>query len=133
MNVEPILFKFAVNVKMSQVPTKTGISTMFPHVEDLIISSRKYDKFEDAISGANKLISGMTAALNAAVEKPQFKMVSEINPRFSGKTTLSQEWGLNEIAKLWIVDEERTKEKKGMRAVALTQLLEVHGDPVSLN
>lgn len=133
--IEPIQYKFAVNVKMSQVPAKTPFSDLFPHVEDLVISSRKFEKFEEAIARANKLITGMTAALNVAVDKQQFKMVSEINPRFSGKPTISQEWMLNEVAKLWIVDEARSKMDKqgGMRAVALTQLLEVPGDPVPLS
>ena len=135
MTIEPIVYKYALNVKLSQVPAKTPLNATFPSVEDLVISSRKFDKFEDAVQSANKLVSSVATALNIAVEKEQFKMISEINPRFSGKATISQDWGSNEIAKLWIVDDLRTAEQKakGIRAVGLGQLLEIPGEPVPVS
>lgn len=134
MTFEPIEYKYALNVKLSQVPALTGLSNMFPSVEDLVISSRKFEKFEEAVMSANSLVNGITASLNAAVEKQQFKLVSEINPKHTGKATISRDWGGNEVAKLWIVDDLKPKGNDGaIRAVGLAQLLEVHAESVSLS
>lgn len=132
---EPMMYKYALNLKASAVPAKTGLNTVFPHLEDLVVSSRKFDKFEDAVTSANQLVAQLAASLNQAVQTTQFRTVSEINPKHTGKPTLSTEWGMNEVAKLWIVDDFKSKDLKNgqIRAVALAQLLEVHGEPVSIS
>lgn len=133
--VEPIQYKYSFNMKVSALGVETPLSTAVPSIEDLVVSSRKFDKFEEAIASANKFVLDTTVSLNGGDEvDPKFKMISEINPRFTGKQTISQEWGHHEIVKLWIVDNAKTKARKdGMQAVGLAQVLEIPGEPVSLN
>lgn len=43
--------------------------------------------------------------VNGDTEK--FRLGSEINPVFSGQLTISKDWGLNEVARLWVFDKEQ--------------------------
>lgn len=136
MNIAPIMYKYAMNIKLSMVEP-SPMTIVFPHVEDMVLSSRKFDKLDDAVDSANRLVGEITSTLNLAVSSEKYKMVSEINPKFTGKETISKDWGANEVAKLWIYDKvshEAKKEAKGnILAIALAQLLEIPGDPVMLN
>jgi hypothetical protein len=98
----------------------------------MIISSKHFEDFDLAVQSVNALVAELTATLNTSAEELKYKMISEINPKFSGKETISKDWGNNEVAKLWIIDDLRVQ-KTPMFAVALAQLLEVQGDPVLLN
>lgn len=135
MMTESVLYKYAVNVKLSSISCDLPLSEVFPSVEDLVITSRSFDNFNDAVQSANQLLTNVTSMLNSAVGVKQYGMVSEINPQHSGQKTISHEWATNEIAKLWIIDELRTPEQKakGMRAVGLGQLLRFSGDPILVN
>ena len=132
----PTLYKYAMNIKLSSVEP-SPMNLVFPHIEDMVLSSRKFDKLEEAVDSANRLVGEITGTLNLAVSGEKYKMVAEINPRFTGKETISKDWGANEVAKLWIYDKILHEAKKGttgnILAIALTQLLEIPGDSVLLN
>lgn len=131
---EPSSYIYAVNVKLSQISANTVVSAMFPNIEDLLLNSKSFDKFEDAVDSSNKLIAELVASLNATVKVEQFASLSEINPKLSGTETISKDWAPEEMAKLWIIDQLARKEKTDpIRAVGLAQLLEVPGNPVRLN
>lgn len=129
----PVKYRYAMNIKLSQVGV-TPANALFPNVEDMVLSSRHFDEFNVAVESANELVAEITTTLNTSVAIEKYKMISEINPKFSGKETISKDWGNNEVAKLWIVDKIRQEKQPGpILAVALAQLLEVPGEPVSLN
>jgi hypothetical protein len=123
----PLLYMYGLNVKFSSVASKTPLNELFPHVEDLMISSRDFDKFEEAIQSCNGVVTEITSFLNLAVGETKYKTVSELNPRLTGQQTLSKEWSQHEIAKLWIVDNKSDPENPGagIVATALAQVMEV--------
>lgn len=126
----PTKYRYAMNLKMSQIG-ETPANVLFPHVEDLVINSKHFDEFDHAVKSANELVGELTGTLNTSVKLEKYKMISEINPKFTGKETISKDWGSNEVAKLWIVDKIRQETTPGpILAVALAQLLEVPGEPV---
>lgn len=130
---QPVRYRYAMNIKLSHVG-KTPANLLFPSVEDMVLSSKHFEEFDKAVDSANNLVAEITSTLNTSVELDKYKMISEINPKFSGKETISKDWGNNEVAKLWIIDKIRQETQPGpMFAVALAQLLEVHDEPVALN
>lgn len=126
----PTKYKYAMNLKLSQIGA-TPANLLFPHVEDMVLSSKHFEEFDHAVKSANELVGELTVTLNESVKIEKYKMISEINPKFTGKETISKDWGTNEVAKLWIVDKIRQETMPGpILAVALAQLLEVPGEPV---
>lgn len=134
MITQPTKYRYAMNIKLSQVG-KTPANSVFPSVEDMVLSSKVFEEFDKAVQSANELVAEVTATLNTSVAIDKYKVISEINPKFSGKETISKDWANNEVAKLWIIDKIRQEANSPgpIFAVALAQLIEVPGDPVSLN
>ena len=131
---EPTKYRYAMNVKLNQVAGATLVSEVFPSVEDVAFSSRDFDKFEEAVDSTNTIVAEVSKALNRAVRVEQYGVISELNPKITGKETISKDWGANEMAKVWIVDQIAQKATPGpIRAVGLAQLLEINGEPVLVN
>jgi hypothetical protein len=118
---------------MRLTAAKTPLDSMFPNIEDLVIKSRKFDMFEDAIGSANKFVSELARTLNVSANQDLYVVASEINPRVSNKKTVSTDWAANEIVKFWIYDKVKQQETpEFVHAISLTQLIEVPIDPVFL-
>lgn len=129
----PTKYRYATNLKLSQIG-ETPVNMFFPSVEDMVMSSREFSDFEEAVSSANEFVAELTLNINVCAGVGKYKMISEINPTFSGKETISKDWAPDEVAKLWIIDAVKQAARPGpMLAVALTQLLQVPLDPVFMN
>lgn len=134
MQAEPLKYRYIMNLKLNQIKGNTLISSVFPMVEDLMLSSKMFDEFEPVLNSLNTLNTEVTHSLNKAVQEERYGILSEINPARSGQETISKDWGPNEVAKVWIIDKIAQKEKPGpIKAVALAQILEAHDEPVVLN
>ncbi len=134
MSIEPPMYRYAMNVKLNQIQGQTLVSSVFPSVEDVAFNSRDFEKFEEAVESTNALVAELTKSLNVAVKLDQYVSMSELNPKLTGKETLSKDWALNEMAKVWIIDQIAQKTKPGpIRAVGLAQLMEVQGESVLVN
>jgi hypothetical protein len=134
MMYEPVKFSYTMNVKLNYVNGKTLVNCVFPHVEDLVLSSKRFDTLENAIKSATDLNSEVVQSLNAAVREDRFGLFSEVNPKHSNEKALSVEWASNEIAKIWIIDKIQHKANPGpIKAVGLAQIIEVLDPPTTLN
>lgn len=122
---------YTMSVKLSQIKF-TKAAEVFPSVEDFMVSSVKFTKFEEAVASTNAFVNEVTQSLNAAAKMEKFKMLSEINPAFSnGQETLTKTWGSNEIAKVWIIDKikhESQPAEAQIVAIGLAQLAQIE-DP----
>ena len=132
ITAQPTLYAYSMKIKLSSVQAPTA--SLFPSAEDMVLSSRKFDALENAISSANVLVSGIMNTLNTNTPE-KYKMVTEVNPKFSGSEAISEDWAPNEVAKLWIYNraEYDTRKTGKILAIGLAQLIEVTGDPVFLN
>ena len=129
----PVKYRYAMNVKLSQVGA-TPAALLFPHVEDMVMNSKHFVEFDAAVLSVNELVSELTNTLNTSVKLDKYKVISEINPKFSGKETISKDWAPQEVAKLWIIDKIKQEvNSQQILAVALAQLIEVPSEPVSVN
>lgn len=127
-------YRYAMSVKLTQIKGSTLIATLFPHAEDMLMNSRDFDLFDDAVNSTTKLVTDVKDSLNLAVASEQFGIMSELNPKLSGKETISKEWATNELAKVWIIDQvEQLKNPTALKAVGLAQLVEVPGSTVLLS
>lgn len=126
-------YKYNTNVKLSQIHGSSPAHTVFPNIEDMVMSSRNFDDFQEAVDSANAFVAELATVINGP-NQDKFKMLSEVNPKFTGKETISKDWGPDEVAKLWIIDSARQDRANGpMLAIALTQLLEIQDDHVLVN
>ena len=129
----PMRYRYAMNLKLNQVQGEAPTDVFFPSIEDMVFSSREFAEFDEAVNSANLFVSEMTRTVNGMAKIEKYKMISEVNPKFTGKETISKNWDSNEVAKLWIIDAIRQEKFPGpMLAVGLTQILEVPQELVPL-
>lgn len=131
-----IQYQYTMNVKLSNVPAKTSMSSIFPSAEDLMFSSKSFDDFAVAAESSNRIVTQLTNALNEAVSSSRYRMMSEVNPARSttGDGQNTANWLENEITKIWIIDDMAEPDSAGaIHAIALSQLLEISGMDVTLN
>ena len=133
-SIEPLKYRFLMNVKLSQVHGSTLLNSVFPKVEDLMMSSKLFEEFEAVLQSVNTLNTEITMSLNKAVQEERYGLLSEINPKRSGQETISKDWDGNELAKIWIIDKIAQQKNPGpLKAVALSQIVETHAESVILN
>ena len=131
MKYECTKYRYTMNVKLSHIISRTMVNSVFPNVEDFVLSSKNFDDLEQTLVSANSINTEIIASLNQASQEERFGMISEINPKHSNQPTISKEWADDEIAKLWIIDKIHQKEHPGpIKALGLAQVLEVqeHSD-----
>jgi hypothetical protein len=129
--IQPIKYRYAMNLKLSRVPARTVISAVFPNVEDLMFSSKTFDGAQEAVDSSSVLVKELTGSLNDALDVEQYTTLFELNPARSGKTSISSDWGDLEIAKIWIIDKvAQDIEPNALLAIGLAQVVEFYSDPV---
>lgn len=134
MITEPIKYRYSMNVKLAYTGGQTLVNSVFPNVEDLVLTSKLFEEMDAALHSVNLLTTEVVMSLNMGVREERYGIMSEINPKHTNEETLSKEWSDNEIAKVWIIDKILQKEKPGpIKAVGLAQVLEVQTDPIALN
>lgn len=122
-------YQYVMNAKLSQIGNTPMIS-LFPNVEDIIMSSKSFDEFDDAVNSANAFCMEFTKTANTAVKAERYSIISEINPKSTGQETISKTWAVNELAKIWVVDKIRREQNPGpIHAVSLTQIIEIPETP----
>lgn len=97
-------------MKLSSDELKISIlQDLYPGVTSLACSSRVFETYDECISSCKTLMDDLMRKANISGE--QFKMGSEVNPLHSGQPTLSKDWALGEVARLWVYD--KSMEKSG--------------------
>lgn len=134
MIYEPVRFSYTMNVKLNHVRGNTFVNSVFPHVEDIVLSSKRFDTLETAVKSATLLNAEVVQSLNGAVREDRYAIFSEINPKHCDEKCVSVEWAPNEFAKIWIIDKILQKQNPGpIKAIGLAQIIEVHDEAVTLN
>lgn len=81
----------------------------YPGIHTFSCSSRKFSSFDECASSCRSLMEEVVNRYN--VDGEEFKVGSEVNPLHSGTPTLSKDWGIGEISRLWIY--RKNLEKSG--------------------
>lgn len=130
--MSPIMYMYGLNLKFKYIPKGTGVSDIFPNVEDFVLQSKRFETFEAAVSSAKGLVTDVMEHINEiAPENAKYKQITELNPVHGGQPTISKEWARNEIAKLWIIPAEADLTgTTPVVAIGMAQVVEVESDPV---
>ncbi len=86
------------------------LKKQLPGIYSLQLNSRNFSTYLECIQSCKQLMDDIVDQLNS-VSKRNYKSGSEVNPLFSGQPTLSRDWMLNELARIWIY--ESNMEKSG--------------------
>jgi len=97
-------FSFTAAIK-TKVDDVDAIGDVYPGVHTLSCSSRAFSSYDECASSCRQFMDDILKRVNGDTEK--FRLGSEINPVFSGQLTISKDWGLNEVARLWVFDKEQ--------------------------
>jgi hypothetical protein len=129
---QPKKFKYGLSVKLHLLKANTAVNSVFPRVEDFVLSSKQFDDLETAIQSVNILTTELTYTLNKAIDQEKFGIISESR---EDETPLTHEWDETAVAKIWIVDKEAQAANKtgGVRAIGMAQIVHVLEDPIYLN
>lgn len=130
MFTTPSTFMYGMNVKMKLVPRTTALDDLFPNMEDFVVQSRAFDTADEAVASAKGIMDDLTEQINIASDT-KYKHFLEINPKIGGVETISKEWGVNDIAKIWMVPETANlQSNEAITALGVAQIVEVHSAPV---
>lgn len=134
MTTSHVKYRYSMSLKIGHLVGRTPIQSVFPNPEDIIISSKHFDEFEQAVTSANALVTEMALNVNASINEERYGLISEVNPSRSGQETISKDWGDAELVKLWVIDKIHREENPGpIKAVGLAQILEVPAQPMTVN
>lgn len=101
-------FTYAATMKLHSPEANIKIlQDKFPGVNSLACESRVFSTYDECIGSCKKLFDDLLAKANG--EAAIFKLGSEVNPVHSGQTTLSKDWAMGEISRLWIYDAKMEK------------------------
>jgi uncharacterized secreted protein with C-terminal beta-propeller domain len=101
-------FSYTASIKLLSNDGKVAaLAETYPGVTDLSLASRQFVDYNECVTSCKQLMTDLKDKINlAASDKVVFKINSEINPVYSGTATLSKDWDVHEVARLWIFDEK---------------------------
>lgn len=130
MFTTPSTFMYGMNVKMKLIPRTTALDDLFPNIEDFIVQSKSFDTADEAVASARGIMNDLTEQINSASDM-KYKHFTEINPKIGGVQTITKEWGMHDVAKLWMVpDSANLESNEAIMALAVAQIVEVQSAPV---
>lgn len=102
-------FSFGATIKTREEAIGLdALGETFPSVNSITLVSREFFSYEECISSCKKLMDDVLVKIN---NTDKYKLGSEVNPVYSGTATLSKDWEIGEVSRIWIYD--KSMEKSG--------------------
>lgn len=102
--IEYKTFSYSITLK---IEPDSKLSQIYPGVETAMFESKVFSDYERCVISARALMEQVRLKLGHPSE---LKLAAEINPRLNnGQPTLSKDWQMSEILRLWIYDREMEK------------------------
>lgn len=100
-------FNFSAALKTSvDGVSLINLGETFPSVSTVSMLSRDFSSYEECIMSCRRLMDDVLAKVGSV---DTYKLGSEVNPVYSGQPTLSKDWGIGEVARVWIYDKSMEK------------------------
>jgi hypothetical protein len=112
MNLKDSHFKYVATLKNEQGIELEALE-LFPALQEISFSSREFDAYQDCIKSCKTFMDELAKTINSKTEN-RFKVGAEVNPAHTNTPTLSKDWEVGEISRLWIYD--KAMEGTGMIA-----------------
>jgi hypothetical protein len=95
-------FHYEAELRLVLGADKQPFKDKYPGATTLALSSREFRDFNDCVISGKALLDGFKDSM--ADVAPDVKIGSETNPDFSGQPSLSKDWAINEVARIWLID-----------------------------
>ncbi len=105
------VFVYNVTLKLNELPSCAALDA-FPGVTDVAVSSKGFVSYAECTRSANTLMNDVVQNVNGR-QPEQFTVSTEANPSLTGVATRSTDWGVDELARLWIFN----KREEGARNI----------------
>lgn len=126
-------FTYAVAAKLKVGDSDfSEVRSEYPNLSTVNFGSRSFNSYEECVVSCKKLMDDLAKNANAHAKRERFKVGSEVNPILSNKETLSKDWGVGELARLWIFDEKMEKTGQ-IHAIAQSKIFGSTISQVQLN
>lgn len=103
MNLKDSHFKYIATLKNEQGIDLEAFE-LFDSVQEISFSSRKFEAYNECVRSCKMFMEELATAMNEKLQSAKFKVGAEVNPIHSNTQTLSKDWELGEISRLWIYD-----------------------------
>ena len=120
-------FSFMATMKLKSDELKIEmLQEQYPGTTSIAFASRTFETYDECISSCKSLMDDLLKRAN--VGKDVFKMGSEVNPIHSGQQTLSKDWSIGEVSRLWIYD-KKMEQGGQIHAVGQARIFAQTGTP----
>lgn len=85
------------------------LGSSFKNIGSVSLNSREFANYDECVSSAKRLMDDVLKKIDKSTLATCYKIGSEINPTYSGQQTLSKDWDLGEISRIWIYDKKTEK------------------------
>lgn len=98
-------FRYMATIKLTSTELKVNmLQETYPGATSIAVSSRTFETYDECVSSCKRLMDDFLKRANG--KRTIFKMGSEVNPIHSGQQTLSKDWSVGEVSRLWIYDKK---------------------------
>jgi hypothetical protein len=94
-------FVYNATIKLGELP-RMAACTAFPGVTEIGVSSRDFGSYSECVISARILMDDIIKDVNTVAQTEQLALSSEVNPRYTGVDTRSQDWEPMEVSRFWI-------------------------------
>lgn len=106
-------FSYQAVVKLKTPESQASrIPSVVPGANTMNLESRFFTTYDECAESCVTFMKELSIKANEGLKDPIFKVSTEVNPLISGKSTLSKDWALGEISRVWIYDKEMEKSGK---------------------
>lgn len=101
-------FTYTASIKLV---TKGGgaavLEAEYPGATDMSVKSREFHDYNECVTSCRTFMDDMKTRIAEVDPKTTYKVSSEVNPEHNnGIKTLSKDWEISEVSRLWIFDEK---------------------------
>ena len=120
IDIKSANFIYSATIKITELGSSRA-RVAFPEVTDMSVNSRPFGSYVECVNSAKGLMEDFVKDVNNQSKKEKFTVSAEVNPVHSGIETRSRDWGVDELARLWIFDEKEVG-KNSIHAVGQARI-----------
>jgi hypothetical protein len=94
-------FNYTVNLSLTNIK-QLKIATKFTDATVVSFLSKRFSNYIDCLTSAHAFLQEVQ--MQAQICDRRFKILAEISKDFGGENTKTDQWGHNEVCRLWLYD-----------------------------
>lgn len=123
MRVDDKNFNYVTAIRLKVVGMDfSEVTTEYPGISTINFESRTFLSYDECVSSARRFMDIVTEKSN--VGSTEFTVGTEVNPALTGVSSISKDWQLGEVARLWVYKQEMEKTGQ-IHAIAQTKIFSI--------